>query len=83
MLVSNRYYELTLFCQLFANSSISFSVCSYSIKVNIYVYFVQEEQFVTKLEVRIHIPDDLRQWLVDDWDLVTRQKHVSRLTVLT
>lgn len=34
-----------------------------------------EETFQAKIEVRIKVPDDLKLWLVDDWDLITKQKN--------
>ncbi|XP_065170319.1 mortality factor 4-like protein 1 [Atheta coriaria] len=35
-----------------------------------------EEEFVSKIEVNIKIPEDLKQILVEDWDLVNRQKKL-------
>lgn len=35
-----------------------------------------DENYISRVDVKITIPDDLKQWLIDDWDLVTRQKQL-------
>lgn len=38
-----------------------------------------EEAFKSRMEVKATIPEELKLWLVEDWDLVTRQKRLFQL----
>ena len=38
-----------------------------------------DDSFLPRMDIRIAIPQELQHWLVDDWDLVTRQKQLVPL----
>uniref|UniRef100_A0A2K5Y2L5 Mortality factor 4-like protein 2 n=1 Tax=Mandrillus leucophaeus TaxID=9568 RepID=A0A2K5Y2L5_MANLE len=37
------------------------------------------EAFKNRMEVKVKIPEELKLWLIEDWDLVTRQKQLFQL----
>lgn len=37
-----------------------------------------QEEVEEKVEIKLDFPEFLKNWLIDDWDLITRQKMVRR-----
>lgn len=38
-----------------------------------------EIEFTKKCEIKIKLPDEIKNWLVDDWDLINKQKKLTEV----
>lgn len=38
---------------------------------------------MAKVEIKINMPDDLKPWIVDDWDAVNRQQRLLQIPAKT